>query len=288
MYVVLSFLLIISVIFPVTATASGLEETDVSEKTGKISGKDEVIYGVLEATGEEKEFYVVNRLTVLEKGRVIDYGKYHSLKNLTNLAEMEQTADQVEVVAEEGTFYYQGNLDAIDLPWKFAIRYSLDGKRISPEELAGESGKLEFEIVTEENEAADESVFFENYLLQISLAFDGDKTRNIKADKGMLANAGKDVQVTFTVMPEEEAELSVTADVEDFEFTGINIAAVPQNMAIDLPDTDEFTEEIKTLSDAMQELDAGVLELKTTQKNCIEAQVHCGKVHVIITKESRL
>src|SRR5699024_985695 len=69
--------------------------------------------------------------------------------------------------------------------------------------------------------------------------------------------------VTYSVMPEEEAVLSTTADVTDLELSGIDIAAVPQSMSIDAPDADEFTDEIGTLADALQEIDRGVLGLKS-------------------------
>lgn len=260
--IALCLLLALPTVLPVLASTDEAEDGSNIEKSGKVSGKDEVIYGVLSATGEEKEFYIVNRLDVLEEGRIVDYGTYHSLKNLTNMAELAQSGDKVEFTAPEGTFYYQGNLESVQLPWKFSIQYFLDGKEVEPSKLAGETGDLEIRIQTEKSDWEEKSPFYENYLLQISLELDSDKTRNIVTEDGMLANAGKNVQVTFTVLPEEEAELTVSADVEDFELSSIDIAAVPQNMALDAPDTDEFTEDIKTLSEALQELDAGVLELK--------------------------
>src|SRR5699024_11870435 len=58
---------------------------------GKISSKDEVVYATLSATGDEQEIYVVNTLDVTKEGKIVDYGSYSSIKNLTNLSDIEQS-----------------------------------------------------------------------------------------------------------------------------------------------------------------------------------------------------
>ena len=258
----LCFFLVLPGIAPVTAASNHQDETEIeAEDAGETAGKDEVVYATLSPSGAGKELYIVNSLEVTEAGEIADYGAYSNVKNLTDLSEISQSGDVVEMSASVGKFYYQGTLDHTNLPWDFKMTYYLDGEEVTPEELAGKDGTLEIEIETTENEAID-PIFYENYLLQISFAFDGEKTSNIETEEGILANAGKDIQVTYTVLPEEEAVLSVTADVTDFELAGIDISAIPQNMSIDAPDTDEFTAEIGTLADALQSIDDGVLELK--------------------------
>ncbi|WP_088102942.1 hypothetical protein [Halalkalibacter urbisdiaboli] len=231
-----------------------------SEQKGEISSKDEVVYANLSATGERQEMYVVNVLEIEKAGEVIDYGEYTTLKNLTDVSPIEQSDSVVSLTAPEGTFYYQGSLADVALPWDISISYLLDGEEIAPEALAGKDGHVEIHIATTENENVD-SVFFENYLLQISLALNLDLYSNIQAPDGMLANAGKNKQVTFTVMPEQEATFVLEADVIDFELEGINITAVPSSMSIDAPNIDEMTGDIQTLADAIQEVNDGVGEL---------------------------
>src|SRR5699024_4987276 len=103
--------------------------------------------------------------------------------------------------------------------------------------------------------------FFDNYLLQIEVSFDADTTEAIKADDAVIANAGKDELVTFTSMPEEEETYTVTADVEDFEMEGIDLSGIPSTMSIDAPDTDEMTDEIKTLSESIADVNQGVADV---------------------------
>ncbi len=232
-----------------------------AEAEGKITSKDEVVYATLKSNGELEDIYVVNTLEVVKAGELIDYGKYSSVKNLTDLSELDQNGQVVQINAPEGKFYYQGNMeDNTELPWDIEISYLLDGREVVASELAGKEGHVEIKINTAANEKAD-SVYFENYLLQISLQL-SNSYQNIEADGGMVANAGKNKQITFTVMPGQEESLSAEADVADFEFSGIDIAAVPSTLPIDTSEMENMTDDMSALSDAIRELNNGVAELK--------------------------
>ncbi|WP_371069479.1 YhgE/Pip domain-containing protein [Sediminibacillus sp. JSM 1682029] len=245
----------------VSAASDSKSGEDTTREKGEVSSKDEVVYGKLNAAGERQELYVVNTLDVEKAGKVVDHGTYTDLKNLTDLSPLEQKDGEVTVDAPEGKFYYQGNMEGQSLPWDVTITYLLDGKEIEPAELAGKDGHVEIKIATSANEKVD-PVFFENYLLQISLSLNLDNYRNIEAPDGTLANAGKNKQVSFTVMPEKEEELVVEADVSDFELDGIDISAVPSSMPIESPDIDEMTGEMDTLTDAIAEVNGGVADLE--------------------------
>lgn len=228
---------------------------------GKITSKDEVVYATLTASGDLKEIYVVNTLDIAEAGNVVDYGEFNSVKNLTDLSKLEQESESVQIDAPEGKFYYQGNMAKdTPLPWDVGVSYLLDGQKMDPKKLAGKTGHLAIKIETSANTNVD-SVFFENYLLQISLQLP-NKYENIDASAGMVANAGKNKQITFSVMPGEEKTFQVEADVEDFEFQGIELAAVPSSLPIDTSDIANMTDDMGALSDAIGELNKGVGELK--------------------------
>ncbi|WP_245154039.1 YhgE/Pip domain-containing protein [Jeotgalibacillus proteolyticus] len=237
------------------------KEEDSPQGEGSFSAKHEVVYATLTATGEPGEMYVVNNFTVEEPGKLMDYGPYSSVQNLTDLTGIEQEGNEVQFTAKENEFYYQGNLDNMPLPWNFTVTYLLDGKEIDPNQLPGEDGEIELQIETTKNDSGEE-LFFENYLMQISLTLDSNRFKNIEAEDGALANAGKDRQVTFTVLPEKEETFSVRANVTDFEMNAIEIAAVPSSMSIDAPDTDEMQQEMMSLSDATAEVNRGVGGLK--------------------------
>lgn len=241
--------------------ANSTERVKAENADGKFTSKDEVVYATLDATGELEEIYVVNTLDVSKAGEVYDFGYYSNIKNLTDLSEIKQEGETIQINAQEGKFYYQGNLkNDHELPWDIAVSYRLDGEEINPEELAGQNGTLEISMKTTGNDSVDK-VFFENYLLQISLQLPA-RFENLHVSGGMVANAGKNKQITFTVLPGEEKDFSVKADVDDFEFDGIEIAAIPSTLPIDTSDMDNMTDDMATLSNAIRDVHDGVGKLK--------------------------
>jgi len=260
--VLMTFVLILPS-FLVHASANENEKEEDTLKTpGQYRSKDEVVYATLSPTGVQQEIYVVNIFDVIKEGELVDYGPYDSSKNLTSLSDIQLKNNKVEFAAPKGKFYYQGNMKEQALPWDIRISYRLDGKRVPPDELAGKDGHLNITIQTSANEKVD-PVFYENYLLQVTLTLNPDIYRNIKAsEEGMVANAGKNKQITYTVMPEKDGELTLEADVTELELQGIEIAAVPSSMSIDVPDIDEMTGEMKSLTDAIAQINNGVGDLK--------------------------
>ncbi|WP_188205575.1 coiled-coil domain-containing protein [Alkalibacillus aidingensis] len=249
---------------PFFVMANSNDEASSSDKTtqtdGAYSEKDEVVYATLSATGEQQEMYVINSFDITEQGTMVDYGSYTNVKNLTNLLEIDHDREQVEFTAEEEQFYYQGDLDGHPLPWNFEITYRLNGKEMTPDELLGQEGSLEISIDTSANDAVDPT-FFDHYLMQISVTLDSDVYRQIRAEDGTVANAGRDQQVTFTVMPEQEETLVLEALVQDFEFDGVEISALPASMSVDQPNTEEMNDELGSLADGMADLHDAVGDL---------------------------
>ena len=255
--------IVLSTVLILTSFASPIAANELESlvAAGKYASKDEVIYGKLTATGEINNLYVVNSFQIDIPGEMIDYGSYTNVRNLTNLTAIEQTdQDQVVFQAEEDEFYYQGELANHALPWDISIVYLLDGETKAPSELAGQSGQLEIQITTEANEEVD-SIFFEHYMLQISLTLDPAVFSNIQAPKGTEANAGKNKMINFTAMPNQAGEFILSATVTDFEMDPIDITAIPANIAIDAPEIDDFTDDIETLSDAIRQVNEGVSQL---------------------------
>lgn len=264
MHMIRKILLIVMVtllMIPSLSITVSAKDDKQNDQDGYVSSKDEVVYATLHPSGDQKEMYVVNMLEVTKAGKVVDHGHYENVKNLTDLADIKQSEDTITVDAPEGKFYYQGNMTDTPLPWHFTITYYLDNQQVEAQELIGKTGHVQMDIDVKQHQEADKA-FFENYILQLSLPFDADTTKNIKAEEAVIASAGKDELVTFTAMPEEEATFSVEADVEAFEMDAIEISGVPSTMSIDAPDTDDMTGDMQTLADAIAEVNGGVADLK--------------------------
>ncbi|MFD1021054.1 YhgE/Pip domain-containing protein [Thalassobacillus hwangdonensis] len=257
----MTFLLVLPSFLVSAEKGESSSEEKKPQGEGTYAEKHEVVYATLSATGNQEEMYVVNNFKIEDQGTIIDHGAYTKVENLTDLEEIKQENSKVKFTAASDQFYYQGNLKDKPLPWDIGISYSLDGKRVASDDLPGKDGELEIQIDTAKKEGAPEA-FFNNYLLQITLKLDSKIYENIEAPGGSVANAGKNRQVTFTVMPEKEESFTVNADVTDMEMNGIEIAAIPSSMSFDAPDADTMTGDMKSLSDATAEINKGVGELK--------------------------
>lgn len=242
------------------ATENGGESSSTtvsSQGAAEVKNKSEVVYAKLAADGATNAVYVVNHFEVGKGGSITDYGVYNSVLNLTESEPIDQNGDTITFQAEEGDFYYQGNMDATELPWTFEITYDLNGANISAQDLAGKTGELGIHIRTSQNNNVN-AAFFENYMLQVSLTLDTEKCSNISAPEATVAEAGNNKMLAFTVMPNKNADYTVTAEVKDFSMNGIEISAMPFSMSVELPDTDGMLNDFEKLPKAISELNDGV------------------------------
>ena len=220
------------------------------------SEKEEVVYAMLDASGDVNGVYVVNQFS---GGTIVDYGNYTSVRNLTTEDAITQEGDEVTFHTDADKVYYQGDLDTKDIPWNISVRYYMDGKEYTPEEIAGMSGALELKLSISENTKCDES-FWDGYALQAAITLDTNQCRNIVAENATVANAGSDKQLSYIILPGKGADLTVTADVTDFEMDAITINGVKLNMNMEMDDS-EIQDQINEICDAVDKLNDGAISL---------------------------
>ncbi len=227
------------------------------------SAKQEVVYINLNSDGSVSEICVVNIFELDEDGQIVDYGDYTALRNMTSNDKITFGNETVRMDTKAGKLYYEGTLNQNVIPWIFSFRYFIDGTEYKAEEIAGKDGALKITISIRQNPDCN-STFFENYGLQASVTLDTGLCKNIIADGATAANVGKNRQLTYTILPGTEKDITVTANVTDFEMAAIAIVGLPLNMEVDIDsiNTDELTKELNRLKDAVAELDDGAGELK--------------------------
>lgn len=245
--VTLASLLVLNSAVPAFAA----ETTDMAP-----SEKEEVIYITLDADGTLKNSYVVNSFS---SGSIIDYGNYASVKMLNTNDPIEKNGDTITFSTSAQKAYYQGELTDAEIPWNISLRYYLDGKEYSADELAGKSGKLEIRFLITENTACS-GTFFDDYALQASFTLDTEQCSNISAPDATIANVGSNKQLTYTVLPGEGIDTTITADVTDFEMSAVSINGIHLNFNVEIDDT-ELKDKVNELIDAVEQLDDGAVEL---------------------------
>lgn len=228
--------------------------------------KQEVVYASLNNAGGMNSVYVVNVLKAAAGQTVQDFGTYDQVVNLTDTSTINQLSDSVILTmpesetASDTEFSYQGSVPNAQIPWNISITYLLDGQEISAEDLAGKTGSLELRIETAQNQSVDPR-YYENYLMQITCTLPMKNATNVKTDQGSIALSGSDVTVSFMVMPDADGNVSLSADVTNFEMSGISFAAIPFSMALDFPDTDSLVSQFDALIDGTEQLHSGAQDL---------------------------
>ena len=222
--------------------------------------KEEVIYANLNADGSVKEINVVNILEPDKNGTIVDYGDYENLRNMTTTDEIHYEGDTVTISTDAEKLYYEGKLKGNTMPWNITIRYFMDGTEYPAEEIAGKSGDLKITVAVRENKDAAES-FFENYALQASITLNTDTCTNIQSEEATIANVGNKKQLTYTILPGKEADITITAEVQDFETDGFSVNGIPLNLNVEVDD-EELMSQVHDLIDAIEQIDDGTGEVK--------------------------
>lgn len=258
--------LLITLLVPVNVSADTKEEA-----------KQEVVYVTLDAAGAVSGIYVVNIFDLPEGESFVDYGDYESIRNMTSTLPLFYDGEEISGQSAGQKIYYEGILDSAKLPWEIAIEYYLDGIKYPTGELAGESGELEITISIQENKDYT-GMFFDHFALQVSLSLDTGHCKNIVAEGATGANVGKERQLTYTVLPGNKLDASITAQVSDFEMDGISVNGLPLSMHVEVDD-EELLEQITELLDGIVKLDDGAIELEdgvSSLQNGVEDDLQDG------------
>ena len=218
--------------------------------------KEEVVYIMTDAEGTVQNLNVVN---IFGRGSVTDYGDYTDVKMLTTNDPITQNGDEITFTTDAERVYYQGTLENREIPWDISIRYTLDGKDVSPDELGGKSGKLKIRFTVTKNEKCS-GTFYEDYALQAAFALNTDTCQNIIAPDATMANVGANKQLSYVILPGQGIDTTITADVADFAMDAVTINAVKMNLNITI-DTDDLKAQVGEITDAVSQVNDGAAAL---------------------------
>lgn len=237
--------------FPISAFAATKEEN---------TPKEEVVYVSLASDGSVKSIYVVNIFDLDKDGKIIDYGRYESVRNMTTTDGISYSSEKVTIDTKAGKLYYEGKLEGNVMPWNIEIKYYLNGTQLTGEQIAGKSGDLKIKLKITENTSY-EGDFFKGYALQTSLSLNTKNCTNITATGATLANVGINKQITYTILPGKGIDTEICAKVTDFAFDGISINGIKLNLNIEIDDS-KISDMIDLLTSSIKELDDGAGALK--------------------------
>lgn len=227
------------------------------------SEKEEVIYIMTDASGKVTDMEAVN---IFAGGDITDYGDYSGVKTLNTTDEITQNGSRITFSSSADKVYYQGTMKSTVIPWSISIRYFLDGKETSAEEIAGKSGALEIRFSVSKNESCKGS-FYDDYALQASFTLDTDCCKNIVSSGATVANVGSSKQLTYTILPGKGIDTAIYADVTNFEMDSVTINGVRLHLNFEVDDAelmdkvDEIVSVIGSNDDGAAEVSDGSSEL---------------------------
>ncbi len=227
--------------------------------------KDETVYVTLTSTGEAKETIVVNRLEAGKLGSYEDYGSYSDIVNLSGGESPVQDGDKLtwNLDAYPEGFYYQGKVENGQIPFHMTVSYALDGEPISPEELAGKSGKVEMTLSIKTNPDA-QTYFQNNFMCQVQVPLDLSMASDVAAPGAMAkVISGKTATLAYMAMPGSEAEYTVSFIAKEFHMDSI-MATCSQSDVSGILGTDLNTirDGINQLKDGQDQIISGTQQLK--------------------------
>lgn len=212
------------------------------------NNKSETIYVNLDHYGVPTETQVVNGYRIDGESKIVDYGHYTNVTNLTDYSKPTIDGDQITWNLDKNVhnFYYQGTLDHIETPWNFTIRYKLNGVETKAEDLAGASGMIETIIDVKPNDNVPDYLK-NNFFLQLSTSYNMGKCLSVEAPDGVDVTLGATKSITFMAMPGEEATFHVYVGSNCYESSGFNVVIAPLKMSA--------LEDVKDIKDAKERIE---------------------------------
>lgn len=236
------------------------------------AGKEETVYVLADADGSVRKIIVSEWLkNPAGADELSDYTELEDVKNVKGDEGCRMDDGNMRVWGAGGKdIYYQGTTGKA-LPVEVTIRYTLDGKAISAQELAGKSGRvtIRFDYVNKQKAVVTiggkEAEIYVPFIMLTGTILDNARFTNVSVSNGKLINDGNHSVVMGFALPGLQESLAfggdklelpdyveITADVTDFALdTTLTLATNEVFNDLKLEDTDD----LDTLKDQIAQLD---------------------------------
>lgn len=262
---------------PVTETA----ETSDSN----INSKDETVYVLAGADGSVKKIIVSDWIkNSLNSDTIDDQSGLTDVENVKGDETYTMNGDNMKIWDAQGNdIYYRGNITK-DLPVNLKLNYTLDGKAISPDELAGKSGRVTIRYTYENNQYeyveidGKQEKIYVPFAMLTGLLLDSDHFRNVEVTNGKMLGDGDRMAVIGLAFPGLKSNLDIESDEIDIpdyveisadvtEFSLTNTVTIATNEVFNAVDTsktdslDDLDSSLGQLTDAVSQLLDGSSQL---------------------------
>lgn len=242
--------------------------------------KDESVYLISDANGNVNKTIVVDHLKNKDKKDTLeDASNLSDIENVKGKQKFTQSGDKLTWQAGGKDIYYQGTATE-EPPVTQKVTYYLDGKEISPEDLAGKSGKVKIRFDYTNTTSYTETVNGEKQTVSVPFAAItglvlGDGFENIEVTNGKAEVSDSSSVVLGYALPGLKDSLGIkdkdldgdvnipeymemTADVENFSMPAamtfvVNASDYVSTDGIDTSDLDDMINDLKDASTQLQD-----------------------------------
>lgn len=242
--------------------------------------KDESVYLISDANGNVNKTIVVDHLKNKDKKDTLeDASNLSDIENVKGKEKFTQSGDKLTWQAGGKDIYYQGTATE-EPPVTQKVTYYLDGKEISPEDLAGKSGKVKIRFDYTNTTSYTETVNGEKQTVSVPFAAItglvlGDGFENIEVTNGKAEVSNSSSVVLGYALPGLKDSLGIkdgdldgdvnipeymemTADVENFSMPAamtfvVNASDYVSTDGIDTSDLDDMINDLKDASTQLQD-----------------------------------
>jgi membrane protein-like protein len=252
--------------------------------------KDETVYSKMDSNGKNYKTIVSTHIKNTENADLInDLSDLLNVKNTSGDENYTQDGNKFVWNANKNDIYYQGE-SSKELPIECNVKYELDGKELSANEIAGKSGKVKITLQYTNKEERTVDIngkkvkMYVPFVVVAGTIIENENARNIEVSSGKVVDDGSKTVVVGMAMPglqeslglsDDEVEIpsnvEITMDATNFETSSIMSYVTPKVLEEDdlkvFDNLDEIYGQVNTLQTSMNQIQDGANTLKdgTTQ-----------------------
>lgn len=253
---------------------SGSNANEIKNKADSASMfKDETVYVFKKADGQNKNITVSDWLKNGDGDKTLS--DVSNLKNIQNTegnqAYTTGSKNQLTWAADGNDIYYQGSTTK-KLPVDVKVTYWLNGKKVTPDEISGKSGKVKIRYDYTNNSKVTENGYsvYTPFVAMTAVILNNDNFKNVKITNAKMVNDGDRTTVVGYALPGmsdsldmKDADLNIpeyveiTADATDFTLSSSATYVTSDlfdGVDTDKMDTSQIGDKLNEMQDAMEQL----------------------------------
>ena len=262
-----------------STSTSSTSTSSTSNKSADVTTttKDETVYVFVNPDGSVKNTVVSDWLQNVDQSSTLqDVSNLSGITNTEgNQAYTTNSDGTISWAADGSDIYYQGSSNE-QAPITMKVTYTLDGQTVTPDEIAGKSGKVTIRFDYTNNSYTDEVVngatqrVYTPFVVITGLVLDNENFSNVQVTNGKTVNDGDRTIITGYAMPGMQHNLGldkdtvdipeyieVTADASDFKMN--STGTIVTNEFFNDMDTDKL--DANEIEDGINQLESGMSQL---------------------------